>query len=191
MAHFSDLPAELRLQIYRLLLESQLCEPSIYFIAPNTDFWALTRQNGTYSITPAGLTVCRQFQKELAHLFYGEILFLGESAKATLAFLRRIGPRNLASLAHLRVRIPNIADISSAIDMLQVLHSASLPLKVLHIDLPAYDFLEESQRFNEELYMALKLFENTDVLKVCGTKAEQAVEHKIDKRHVGWIRDDR
>jgi hypothetical protein len=220
MTRFFDLPPELRNQIYRLLFQDlrlwEECYPSQspqncdvrnpLGVVGKVDWdvcrrtlgpsWELTRVDrdlrGLSPMRVPTLTVCRQFQVEVAHLFYRETHFKGGAGNTSLAFLHMIGPKNRASLGYLEVGLGDHRVVSDYVEVLRLLSSNSY-LKSLTLYLPISYYKrwkdpKECRKLEKSLYTALRHFENTESLCVYGgDEANFKMMDKIEKNWSGHV----
>jgi hypothetical protein len=196
--HFFRLPAEIRIQIYRLLLVEPLrnLEPVLlsYLYEPRKPRkggkpWPKYQQQNRAEYS--AFLVNRQFHGEYAAVVYGESQFiftqmnlLGPVGTAKF-FLNEIGPINSRNISHLVLHVLE-SGTYIAIELLQVLNERSESFKSLEITLGQDTTHPKVVKIYHLFFTKLKTFDNTDSLTVhCWNKDVMNILARDPK---GWVR---
>jgi hypothetical protein len=215
MPSFFELPPEIRVHIYRLVLEDPTMS-SGWHIALNTitTEFGEQYQPGLFSHYEAysrmlkqvrsNLLVSRQYHSEFVNILYETVDFSVSCGVGVQYFLQQIGPRNRASLKHLEFAIVRYTgiDLPDAINALQLLKSSSSNLKTLAVKLlynPYWNSRQsritqlkdqhpedQRQKLYDEFLMELNHFENTEILEIRRATEDDIV--KIEKVPTRWNR---
>lgn len=133
------LPAEIRLQIYDLLLVSRFDrEQNPSRAVGNTCQKAVSLhmiQAPEYrTMAPAILRTCRQIQHEANSILYSKNVFYLSEPKQMLRFMTQIGPTNIKLVRSLDMWIPWMADLCRGSNCSTPCLRKSLVLSILRLD---------------------------------------------------------
>ncbi|KAN0086600.1 hypothetical protein V8E54_000288 [Elaphomyces granulatus] len=133
---FFTLPAEIRLQIYDLLLINRSDTDQERIILPTADIDESDDgieylQDRT--IEPAILQTCKQIYREANPILYSQNVFWTENPEDLFRFFAQIGLVNFKLIKKLEVRVPSNAQLSSWVGLLYLLAEEASPLRCIRV----------------------------------------------------------